>query len=313
MFLVAATLTAHANSYPERPVRILVPFTPGAAADISLRLMQPTLEKRLGQSIVIDYKSGAGGAIAGQEVARAKPDGYTLLLGATNSFVIDQFMQPRAGFDPLQAFTPVIKIAEVPAVLFASKGMDVKSWSEFRAKATAPGARINFGSPGLGTTPHLSVLLLAQSIGADFTHIPYRGAQPAIQSLLTNDTQLYMGNYQPLAAFIRDGRVSALAVVADKRVPTLPDVPTVQEAGMPPVLANNWFALAAPRDTPAQVVSTLAKAIGEVLAMPEMRARYAESGFAVSGREGAALRAELTQEAERWRDLVAKKGLARKE
>ncbi len=313
LVLALASLTVRAAPFPEKPVRIVVPFTPGAAADISLRLIQGALEKRLGQTVVIDYKSGAGGAIAGQEVARSKPDGYTLLLGATNSFAIDQFMQPREGFDPLRSLVPVVKVAEVPAVLFASKGLNVQSWAALRAKATAPDARINFGSPGVGTTPHLSMLLLAQSINAEFTHIPFRGSQPAIQSLLGNDIQLYMGGFQPLVPFIRDGRVTAIAVVASKRLAALPDVPTTAEAGLPGVLVNNWFALAAPRETPPQVVETLARAVREVLSMPEIRAKYEDSGLLVSGRDGAPLRAEITQEADRWRDLVNRKGLASKE
>lgn len=313
VFLALASLAVRAQPYPAKPIRIVVPFTPGAAADISLRLIQPTLEKRLGQSIVVDYKSGAGGAIASQEVARSKPDGYTLLLGASNNFVIDQFIQPREGFDPLRSLAPVIKVAEVPAVLFASKGLNVPSWSALRAKAAEPDAHINFGSPGVGTTPHLSMLLLAQSIGAEFTHIPFRGSQPAVQSILGNEIQLYMGSFQPLAPFLKEGRVVALAVVANKRLQALPNVPTVAEAGVPAVLANNWFALAAPRETPPQILATLARAVGEVLARPEIRAKYEENGLLASGREGAPLRAEMTQEADRWRELVARKGLNNKE
>ncbi len=311
--LATAVGCALAGPYPDKPIRILVPFTPGAAADISIRLMQPLLEKRLGQPLVIDYKSGAGGAIAAQEVTRADPDGYTLLLGSTNNFVIDQFVQPRGGFDPLSALVPVVKIVEVPAVLFASKDLQVRNWSELKAKATAPGAGLNFGSPGLGTTPHLSMLLLSRTMGADMTHVPYRGSQPAIQALIANDIQLYLGNYQPLLQFLGQDRVRAIAVVADQRLPALPDVPTAKEAGLPPVLANNWFALAAPKNTPPAVLSRLSEEIFAVLQTPELRSKYVEQGFAVSGVAGQKLRDDLANEAKRWRDLVAKEGLKGKE
>lgn len=303
---------AIAATFPERPVRIIVPFTPGAAADITVRLIQPLLQERLGQSVVIDYKSGAGGALAVAEVARAVPDGHTILLGPTNNFVIDQYMRSGPGIDPLTALTPIVKIAEVPAVLFVSKELGVKDWAGFKAKATAPQARLNYGSPGNGTTPHLSMLLLGKTIQAPMTHVPYRGGQPAIQALLANDVQLYMGLYQPLAQFVDTDRVRAIAVVASQRLPNFPNVPTVAEAGVPAVLANNWFAMAAPAKTPPAVVAQLAREIQAILKTPEVRAKFEAQGFVVSGVAGPQLKADFQQEAARWRDLITSEGLVEK-
>ena len=307
-----ASASASAQGFPDRPIRIVVPYTPGAAADLSIRLMQPALEKQLGQPLVIDYKAGAGGAIAAQEVARARPDGHTLLLGATNTFVIDPYMRPRPD-DPQASLVPLVKIAEVPGVLFAGKSLWARTWKDVEAKVRAPGARVNFGSPGVGTTPHLSLLLLNQTLGADIAHVPFKGSQPAIQALVGGDIQLYLGNYQPLEAFVRQDRVVPIAVVAPRRLAGLPDVPTAAEAGVPDVIANNWFALAVPRATPADVSAKLAQEIRAVLERPEVRAKYEENGFDVSGAEGARLRDALQAEATRWRQLVAKEGLVGKE
>lgn len=309
---LAVSAGALAAGFPERPVRIVVPFTPGAAADIAVRLLQPLLQERLGQPVVIDYKSGAGGALAFQEVVRAVPDGHTILMGPTNNFVIDPYIRPGQGIDPLVALTPIVKVAEVPAVLFVSKDLGVKDWAGFKAKATAPQARLNYGSPGNGTTPHLSMVLLGKTINAPMTHIPYRGSQPVILALLANEVQAYMGLYQPLAQFVERDRIRAIAVVADQRLAALPNVPTVAEAGVPPVLANNWFALAAPAKTPPAVVAQLAREIQAILKRPEVRAKFEAQGFAVSGVAGDALKADLQKEAARWRELIVSEGLAEK-
>lgn len=307
--LLTSCCAAAVAAYPDKPIRVVMPYTPGAASDLTIRLMQPALEKQLGQSLIIDYKPGAGGAIAASDVARARPDGYTLLLAATNSFVIDQFLNPREGYDPLVQFEPVIKLNEVPAVLFASQGLGVATWAELKTKAIAPGAELNLGSPGIGTTPHLSTLLLNDAIGAHIVHAPFRGSAPAIQALVANDVQVYLGNYQPLLPYLQDGRVRAIAVQAEHRLPGLPDVPTSTEAGMPPVIANNWFALAMPAGTPGDIVTRFAEAVQKVMQDPELQKSYAERGFILSGTAGAALRDELQAEAAKWRQIIAKAGL----
>lgn len=311
--LMAAATSAHAESYPDRPIRVVIPFTPGAAADLVIRTLQPLLQKQLGQPLVIDYKTGAGGAIAVQEVARAAPDGYTLLMVATNNLVIDQFMQARPTLDPLTALIPIVKLVEVPAVLFASKGMGVRTWAEFKSKAMAPGTQINFSSPGIGTTPHLSSLLLGKEIGVNFTHIPYRGGQAAIQALLADDVQFYMGNFRPLAQFVEQGRATALAVVSPQRLAGLPDVPTTGEAGIPNVVTNNWFALVAPSGTPDPIVRRILAEVQVALDAPDIRKKFVDSGFAVSGVGGQVFLSELDAETRKWRALIASEKLARKE
>lgn len=303
---------AIAAGFPARPVRIIVPFTPGAAADIAVRLLQPLLQERLGQSVVIDYKSGAGGALAVAEVARAAPDGHTILMGPTNNFVIDPFLRPGRGVDPLTALTPIVKVVEVPAVLFVSKDLGVRDWTGLKAKVTAPQARLNYGTPGNGTTPHLSMLLLGKALNAPMTHVPYRGAQPVIQALLANEVQLYMGLYQPLAQFVEADRVRPIAVVASQRLPGLPNVPTVTEAGMPPVLSNNWFAMAAPAKTPPTAIAHIAREVQAILKSPDVRAKFEAQGFMVSGVAGEQLKADVQREAARWRDLIASEGLVEK-
>lgn len=308
--LLLTTLSAVAvAAYPDKPVHVVMPYTPGGATDLTIRLMQPALEKELGQSLIVEYKPGAGGAIATSQVARAKPDGYTILLAATNSFVIDQFLNPREGHDPLKDFEPVIKLTEVPAVLFSSKKSNITDWPGLKAKATAPDAQLNLGTPGIGTTPHLSLVRLNDAIGADIVHAPFRGAAPAIQALVADDVQLYLGNYQPVLAYLQEGRVHAIAVKAAHRLPGIPDVPTMEEAGIPPVFANNWFALAMPAGTPQDVVTRFAQAVEKVMQDPALQKAYAERGLEWSGVAGQALRDDLKAEAATWKAIIEKANL----
>lgn len=294
-------------AWPERPIRIVLPYTPGAATDLSIRLLQPSMQKTLGQPVIIDYKPGAGGDLAVQEVSRAQPDGYTLLLAATNSFVIDPHLR-HGPVDPRETLVPIVKTVEVPAVLFASQNMKVKDWAGVERKLKS-GEHLNFGSPGVGTTPHLSMLLLSKTLGVDITHVPFKGSQAAIQALVGGDIQLYMGNFQPLQPFIATQRVVPIAVVSKERLAGLPNVPTTAEAKVPPVLENNWFAVAAPKGTPSEALSRLEQAFLTALKEPDVRTRLEQQGFTVSGSHGDALRQALSAESAKWAELIKKEGI----
>ncbi|MEN4922931.1 tripartite tricarboxylate transporter substrate binding protein [Achromobacter spanius] len=309
LVLAVAAAPAARAQYPEHPIRVVLPYAPGAAGDIALRQIQPLLEKRLGQPVVVDYKTGAGGNIGAQEVARAKPDGYTLVLGATNNFVINQFLYRKLGFDPIADLEPVGKLADVPAFIYIGAQVPASDYAQFQRYARAQTGKLNYGSPGMGTTPHLSGYRLSKAMGADMTHIAYRGSAPGVQALLANEIQLYIGGYSIAAAYMPQGKVRALAVAAPERFAGLPDVPTAAQAGMPDAVQGNWWGFAAPKGTPADRVARFAGALHDVLGLPEVRQAYLANGF-VPGRDtpsefGAAWRREAAQ----WQSVVRDSGV----
>lgn len=296
-------------AYPDRPIRIVMPYPPGAAGDVAFRQIQPMLEKRLGQTLIVDYRTGAGGNIGVLEVVRAKPDGYTLVLGATNNFVINQFLYPRLGFDPLKALQPVGKLADVPAFIYINSQVPATDYKQFRDYARAHPGKLNYGSPGVGTTPHLSAYRLVQEMGAKMTHVAYRGSAPAVQALLANEIQLYIGGYTTAAAYVPQGKVRALAVAADHRFAALPDVPTAAEAAMPDTVRSNWWGFAAPAGTPHDDIERFATALREVLALPEVRESYLKNGFVPGQESPTSFAQEWRKEAPVWQAVVRESGV----
>ena len=310
--LAAAALTlasglAHA-AWPEMPIRIVVPYPAGAAGDLILRQMLPALQARLGQPLVVDNKAGAGGNIGAMDVVRAKPDGYTLLLGATNNFVINQYLYKAMGFDPLQALVPVTRVAEVPSVLFINSSVPAQSYREFADYAQANPGKLNFGSPGNGTAPHLSALALSDAIGAQMTHVAYRGAQPGVTGLLGNEVQMFLVGYGVAGPQLSGGRIRALAVVANERLKILPDTPTAREAGVPDVILSNWWGLAAPRGTDPGIVKRLSDEIRALQAQPATQQYLSAQGFVGAANTPDDFARQLAREAALWQSIVKKSG-----
>ena len=221
----AAMLTgapgAIAAEYPERPITVIIPYAAGGAGDTILRLLSPLIEKNLGQPLIVDNRAGGGGTIGAQAVAKAAPDGYTLMLGATNNFVINQFLFPKVSFDPLASFALITKVADVPSVLYASLSAP-PTLRDFIAHAKANPGKLSYASPSVGTTPHLSVERLKQLTGIDLVHIPYRGAPPAMQALMANEVHLYLAGWGVGKGQVESGRVRALAVASRERIPNIP-------------------------------------------------------------------------------------------
>ena len=295
--------------YPDRPVRIVLPYAPGAAGDIALRQLQPRLEKELGQHLIVDYRSGAGGNIGVQEVVRAKPDGYTLVLGAANNFVINQFLYRKLGFDPLADLQPIAKLADVPSFIYISAAVPATTFAQFKQYAQANAGKLNYGSPGSGTSPHLSAFMLSQAMQARMTHIPYRGSAPGVQALLANEVQMYLGGYSVGAAYAPQNRIRALAVAAPERFASMPDVPTLREAGAPDVVLSNWWGLAAPRGVPPEVVDRWSRALNTVLADPAIQKAFLQNGFVARTGDPAAFERELRQESLKWKAIVQETGV----
>jgi tripartite-type tricarboxylate transporter receptor subunit TctC len=288
----------------------VLPYAPGGSGDVIFRAIQQGMEKRLGQSVVLDFRTGGAGLIGVREVVNAAPDGTTLLFGPTNNFVIDQFLHKDMGYDPLQALTPVTVVAETPYLLVISGATPAKSYAEFAAYAKANKGKLNYASPGPATVPHLSGFLLNEAMGAGMTHVPFRGNSPAILALLAGEVQMIVHSYGSIAPLFRAGKLRALAVGASERLKALPDVPTTAEAGIPDgTIASNWWALAAPRGTDTEIVNRLAREARAALGEPEAQKRFVEQGWIAGGAPPAEVAERLRREAATWKAIVQRTGV----
>jgi tripartite-type tricarboxylate transporter receptor subunit TctC len=268
------------------------------------------MEKRLGQSLVLDFRTGGAGLIGVREVVKAAPDGYTLVFGPTNNFVIDQHLHKALGYDPLQALVPVTVVADTPYLLVISAATPATSYAEFAAYARANRGKLNYASPGPATVPHLSGFMLSEALGAEMTHVAFRGNSPAIVALLGGDVQMIVHSYGSIAPLFGARKLRALAVAASERLKVMPDVPTTAEAGIPDgVLLSNWWALAAPRGTDAENVNRLAREVRATLAEPEVQKRYVEQGWIAGGGAPAEVAERFRREAAAWKAIVERTGV----
>jgi tripartite-type tricarboxylate transporter receptor subunit TctC len=299
---------AIAAEFPDRPITVVVPYAAGGAGDTIIRLLSPILERELGQPHVVDNRAGGGGTIGAQAVAKAAPDGTTLILGATNNFVINQFLFPKTPFDPLDKFALITKVADVPSVLYASLPAPA-TLGAFIAHAKANPGKLSYASPSVGTTPHLAVERLKQLTGIELVHIPYRGAPPAMQALIANDVQLYLAGWGVGRAQVETGRVRALAVASPERAPNVP-LPTAIESGAPGYVTSNWWGLAAPRGTPQAVLDKIFRAVTTALADTKVQQRLDELGFVPVGNTPTKFLEDAQAEAKIWEETIARGKLA---
>jgi len=264
----AAAVETGASPYPVRPVRLVVPFPAGGGADNLARLLAPRVALALGQPIVVENKAGAGGNLGAESVARAAPDGYTLLYGTNGTHAINASLYRRLGFDPVRDFTPVARLTEIAAMLVVHPSLPVASTAELIAYARAHPGRLNFASAGNGTTSHLAGELFKSGAGIDIVHVPYRGGAPAMTDLIGGQVQMMievMPNAYPRA---REGRVRGLAVSTLQRFPGAPELPTIAESGLPGFEASAWDGIFVPAGTPAAIVARLNAAFGVALEDP---------------------------------------------
>jgi tripartite-type tricarboxylate transporter receptor subunit TctC len=301
--LLSAALAA--QSYPSKPVRLVNPFAPGGTGEIIFRMIAPAIEERMGQRIVIDSRAGAGGNIGAEVVANAPTDGYTLLLGTTNIFTINQFIFGKMTFDPLKAFAPVTLIADVPSVFYVSNAVPAGTLREFVAWAKANPGKVNYASPGNGTTPHLNVELLAQIADLKLVHVPYKGLQPSMAAVVANEVQLYLGGLGLGHGLLRAGKMKAIAVGSKERLPAAPEIPTLAESGFRDFVASNWFALAAPAGTPAPILERWSTEVRRALQAPETQKKITDLGMVVVGSTPAELARQWAEEAALWQRVVS--------
>ncbi|MCB2029842.1 MAG: tripartite tricarboxylate transporter substrate binding protein [Burkholderiaceae bacterium] len=290
-------------AWPERSVRLVVPFAPGAGTDAMGRLVAQKLGEELGAHFVVENRAGASGAIGTQHVAQQPADGYTLLLVAS-PFTTVAASLPSAGYDPLRQFVPVGMIATGPLVWATNQKLPANNMRELVALAKRRPGVLNYGSAGAGGVNHLVLELLKARTGTFITHIPYRGVAPATLDMLSDQVQLVTGTIPALLPFIRDGRVRPLAVTSAKRSPALPDVPSMAESGLAGIDVVNYFAIMAPAGTPAGVVDKLNAAINRIVAMPDVVARFRNDAVDPAPGSPALLGAFIEADYRAWRNVV---------
>lgn len=305
MLLPIGVLSAQAQDYPDRPIRVVLTYTAGGVSEGIVRLLAPKMEELLGQKLIVEAKPGAAGNIGVVEVAKSAPDGYTLVVTATNNFVINQFTM-KMPIDPLTALVPVAKLADVPLVLFSTPAVPAKSFAEFMAYVKANPGKVNFGSPAPGTVNQLLLERIKQVRGLDMQHIPYRGSPQAAMALLQNDIQLFTVGYAAGIGHLKEGKFTALAVATEQRMPELPEVPTLGESGLPGFTAANWWGMAAPAGTPEPVLRKIREAVLAALREPNVIERYKTLGLVIPKESPEQFAASLKAEAALWSDTVKK-------
>jgi len=296
--------TARAQArHPDRSIRVIVPFAAGGVGDSVMRILAPRMEQMLGQKLIIEAKPGGAGNLGAREVARAEPDGHTILVAACGNFVINQFLT-KMPFDPLDALTPIAKVAEVPIVFFAHPSVPARSLGEFVAHARANPGKLNYGSPGNGSINHLLVERLKQTANIDIIHVPFRGTPPGMLALLANQIQLFPVGLVIGATHLQEGKLVAFSVSTDKRIPALPDVPTAIEAGRPDLTISNWWGMAVPKGTPGPVIHLLDRAATAALRDPSVVERFTALGLVVPTQTREQFVASLKPEAALWSEIV---------
>lgn len=295
---------AHAQAYPERPVTLIIPFAAGSTSDLIGRILAERLSTALGQRVVVDNRGGAGGVLAAENVARAAPDGYTLLFGTIATHGISPAIYPKVGYDPVADFEPVAGFGTAANVLVVPASLPVKSLTELTAYLRANPDKANYASSGSGSSAHLSGALLMARENIKATHVPYRGGAQALTDLLRGDVQMMFYQVLPVLAHIKAGTLRALAITSPKRNPALPDVPTMKEAGLDDFEVSAWFGVYAPRKTPADIVVKLNAEIVRVAAMPEVHRVMNEQGADSWSGTPQQLLAHTKSELARWQKAV---------
>lgn len=284
--LLVPAAPALAQSYPNRPIRVVVPVAPGGLPDLVIGAIQPALEQSFGPRIVVEHRAGAGGIIGMQAIAGSPPDGYNLVLVATNFLAINQFIYPKLPYDPLRDFIPVSLIVDVPMLMYVSNAVPVKTLKELIEYARARPGNLNYGSAGVGTTPHMTMEIFAEAFGLSLVHVPFKGASVGAQALVTNQVQIMMSGLATAVGQIKARSVRPIAVVSPERLAALPDTATFKEAGYPDVQAaipSTWWGLAAPAGTDPRIIRRWSIEIKAALREPVARQRYESIGLTPIG------------------------------
>ena len=300
--LIGVITPARAQEFPNQPVKIIVPLTPGGANDVLARTLAEKLGGMWRQSVVVDNRPGASGNIGAMAVARSPSDGHTLLVAPNNVYVINQSISPQlqAGKD----LAPITLLGTVPFVLVAGSSLKVSSVKELVELSKSRPGGLSYASSGVGSPQHLAAEMFRLQTGARLTHVPYKGAAPAIADLLGGQVEIQFGAINQLLPHIREGRLKALAIAGNERVALLPEVPTLSETGVPGHLGEVWVAMTAPANTPPKVVELVGRDVRRVLALPDVQARMAEQGIVVKSSSPSQLSQLIDEDTKRWAQVI---------
>ncbi len=302
------TSTAWSQNFPNRAVRMLIPFTVGSAADVIARAMEPALRERLGQAVVMDNRPGAGGNIAAELTAKSPPDGYTVFMGTIGTQAINYSLYSKLNYHPLNSFSTIARVGDSPNVLVLHPSLPAKNVKELIALAKARPGELNYSTSGAGTSVHLSAELFNSMAGVKTVHVPFKGASEALTALISGQTQLQFASVSSAIPLIKAGRLRGLGVTSPARIASLPDVPTIAEAGLPGYAAVAWYGIVGPAGIPAPIVGTLSKAALDVLAQPDVIKRLNASGVDVNPGGPEEFRKLIEAEIPKWAAVVKASG-----
>jgi tripartite-type tricarboxylate transporter receptor subunit TctC len=306
-FCAAGIAAVGAQNYPNKPVRIVVPFAPGGSSEIVARAVAQKLTEQLGQQFIVENKPGGAGNIATAEVAKSEPDGYTLILGHVGTFAVNPILfGAKLPYDANKDFAPIGLLAKVPSVFVVNAKVPANNLKEFIALANAKPGQMNYGSAGNASSGHLSFEYLKLVTGIDVQHIPYKGTGPQLQDLLGGRTEAASAGAPPLMAHIKSGALKAIAVGTTSRVPSLPNVATVAEQGFPGFETSQWYGLLAPAKTPAAILAKLSDEVGKALRAADVKAKFDADGAGGGSGVATEFAAFMKAEQKRWEDVVTR-------
>ena len=309
LLTAAGTSAVRAQAFPAKPVRIIVPFPPGGGSDIVGRIVAQKLGEQLKQQVLIDNRPGAGGSIGAEAGVRAIPDGYTLLLASASEIAMNPHIYSRLAYDPVRELVPVAQLGSSPQVIVAHPALPAKTLKELIALARLRPGQINMASSGSGTTNHLAGELFQSTTGVKFTHVPYKGAGPALTDLISGQVQLLFNVLPPVSGFIESGKLRALAVAGPRRLPALPEVPTAIEAGVPGYVATQWWGIFVPAATPKNIVTRLYGELAEALRAADLASSFERQGIAPGMLTQAQFAEFVVAENARWGKVVQTAGI----
>lgn len=313
--LISTLLVASGNSlaqadYPNKPIRLIVPFPPGGGTDVYARLIANKLTERLKWVVVVDNKPGAGGNIGVDAAAKSAPDGYTIVIGQTSNLAINPTLYKKLPYDPLKDLTPIVLVADSAMALAVPAQSPYKGLKDLVSAAKQKPGDVTFGFSGNGTVAHLTGVMFQSASGTKFQHVPYKGAAQALTDLMGGSIESYMSSATTLVGHVKGGKLRALAVSGKKRLESMPDVPTIEESGYPQFDAVSWFGLLAPAGTPEAIVTRINTEVNKVLALPEVKEKIAAEGGGPIGGTPQEFARFLAAELPRWAKLVKESGAA---
>jgi tripartite-type tricarboxylate transporter receptor subunit TctC len=309
LFLLLFSTSVFSQTYPSRPIRLVVGFAPGGAADFVARTLAEPLGRSLGQPIVIDNRPGAGSSIAAEYVAKSAPDGYTMLIASPSSILVNPLINKQSAFDPLKDLVPVSKVSSSPLVVAVSPAIGVSTLKELIAYAKKNPGKLNYASSGNGSAPHLAALLFQHVAGVEMVHVPYKGGGPAVQSLLAGDTQVSFATPPSVLPLVQAGRLRALAITSRDPTSLMPGVPGMAQAGLPDYEISFWYGFFVPAGTPAAVIQRLFDETARAVKLPEVGRAFATQATEPSGSGSAAdFAAFIAEDAKLWTRLVKDSG-----